>query len=72
MEVKKGMISKSELAQRYFPNASTPSIARTDLMRVIKRCSDLNSELLKNGYKKYGNYFTPKEVRLIEEYLGEP
>lgn len=64
--------TKKELALLYFPTASTPHAAVNHLMAWIKRCYDLCESLTEIGYQKNAKYFTPREVRLIVEYLGEP
>lgn len=63
--------TKKELALLYFSD-SMPRTAVNHLMVWIKRCSELHESLLKIGYQKNAKYFTPREVRLIVEYLGEP
>ena len=64
--------TKKELAQMYFPTASTPHAAVNHLMEWIKRCSKLYESLVGIGYMKNAKFFTPREVSLIVEYLGEP
>lgn len=63
--------SKQELALAYFENAN-PHVAVNRLMRWIQTCEELKKELQKIGYKKTSKFFTPKEVGLIVDYLGEP
>lgn len=64
--------SKKELALEYFPTASTPHAAVNHLMSWIKRCAELYDLLNNIGYQKNAKFFTPREVKLIIEYLGEP
>lgn len=63
--------SKQELAQAYFPMAN-PHVAVNRLMRWIQTCEELKKALQQIGYKKTSKFFTPKEVGLIVDYLGEP
>ncbi|UKK75755.1 DUF4248 domain-containing protein [Segatella bryantii] len=63
---------KSELALLYFPDASSGHIALNHLMAWITRCKELRSKLEAGGYVKTAKYFTPKEVAMITDYLGEP
>lgn len=63
---------KSELALLYFPDASSAHTAVNHLMSWIRRNPQLMEQLEKMGYRKSGKFFTPKEVKWIVEYLGEP
>lgn len=62
---------KQELAMRYFPNDS-PKTARDKLTRWINRCKDLSMAMAKAHYRTTDKYYTPRQVQLIFEYLGEP
>ena len=62
------MYTKKELALMYFPE-SMPRTAVNHLMAWIRLCTPLWDELLKMGYCKA---FSPKQVKAIVEYLGEP
>ena len=62
---------KSELALLYFPQSS-PHTATVRLIGWIRRCDELCRELAKCHNSKYAKFFSPKEVALIFEYLGEP
>lgn len=68
----RGLIRKNELAMKYFPNATTPKLARDNLTRWINRCKPLKRELIKQHYNPHEWNYTPKQVELIYEYLGEP
>ena len=57
---------KSELAMKYFPNDS-PETA----MRKLRNWLSINPRLRKIEPKRAKN-FTPKQVSLIVEELGEP
>ena len=55
----------------YFPE-SMPRTAVNHLMAWIRLCTPLRNELQKIGYKKTSKAFSPKQVKAIVEYLGEP
>ena len=63
--------TKKELALMYFPE-SNPRTAVNHLMAWIQRCTPLWNELLAMGYHKLSKAFTPKQVKAIIDYLGEP
>ena len=65
------MYTKKELALMYFPE-SMPRTAVNHLMAWIRLCTPLWDELLKMGYCKTSKLFSPKQVKAIVEYLGEP
>ena len=65
------MYTKKELALMYFPE-SYPRTAVNHLMVWIRRCDPLWNELLDMGYRKTSKAFSPKQVKAIVEYLGEP
>ena len=65
------MYTKKELALMYFPE-SMPRTAVNHLMAWIRLCTPLWDELLKTGYCKTSKSFSPKQVKAIVEYLGEP
>jgi hypothetical protein len=62
---------KHELAQLYFPD-SKKHAARVRLQRWIKHCPELMQELAKCGFKPADGGFSPREVRLVFQYLGKP
>ena len=63
--------TKKELALRYFPD-SDPRTAVNHLMNWINRCTSLLAQLHEAGYEKRAKAFTPRQVRLIIDFLGEP
>lgn len=63
--------SKKELALRYFPD-STPRTAVSHLMATIRSNDMLADELKAIGYYNKRKTLTPREVRTIIEWLGEP
>ncbi len=63
--------TKKELALMYFPESS-PRVAVNHLMAWVYRCTPLIKELEKTGYQKSSKAFTPKQIRMVVEYLGEP
>lgn len=62
---------KSELAMKYFPN-SNPHVALNRLNAWIRRCPPLVDALAGCNQSLHAKYFSPKAVRLIIEYLGDP
>ena len=71
-EFKVRAYGKSELAWLYFPTANSAHTAVNHLMAWVRRNPDLVNGLHKLSYRKSAKYFTPKEVALIIDYLGEP
>ena len=71
-EFKVKAYGKSDLALLYFPDASSAHTAVNHLMSWIQRNPLLKEQLAKMGYRKSSKYFTPKEVAIIVECLGEP
>ncbi len=63
--------SKKELALLYFPD-STPRTAVNHLTKWIQRCTQLWSILQSMDYHPHSKGFTPREVSVIVEHLGEP
>lgn len=63
---------KSELAMLYFPGADKSHTAVNHLMAWVHHNQELTQRLKEMGYKKTSKFFTPKQVALIVEYLGEP
>ena len=72
MEFKVKAYGKSELAMLYFPDAGSSHTAVNHLMSWIHRNPELSEGLMKMGYRKSDKFFTPKQVAVIAEYLGEP
>ena len=67
-------IRKYELALKYFPDAPSKKAATDNLTRAINRCKPLLMAMTrsKGGYNTRDKYYTPYQVALIYEYLGEP
>jgi len=63
---------KSELALLYFPGASTSRGALSNLTYWIRCNRELSVALKECGMPVHSKFFTPKEVSLIIEHLGEP
>ena len=63
---------KSELALLYFPDAATTSGALSNLNSWIRGNRELYAALQSCGMPPKSKFFTPREVSLIFEYLGEP
>ena len=62
---------KGELAQLYCPNITTAA-ARKKLMQWINLYPNLMDDLHRAGFSEAARSFTPAQVRLIVEALGEP
>lgn len=65
------LTSKQTLASQYFPDAK-PHSALKHLSAWVKGCPPLMEELKKTGYNPRARFFTPKQLRIILHYLGEP
>ena len=63
---------KSELAMLYFPNTETKAGALNNLNSWIHGNRQLCAALRQCGMPPKAKFFTPKEVALIVEYLGDP
>ena len=63
--------TKKELGLLYFPD-SLPRTAVNHLIAWIRRCTPLWAELQAMGYRPTSKSFTPRQVKAIAEYLGEP
>lgn len=67
------MTYKTDLAQRYFPQLQ-PQQALRQLKALIFCHPDLMEELLSTGYRhsQKRQFFTPREVEIIQKHLGSP
>lgn len=63
--------SKTELARMYNPCMCDRS-AQYTLMQWIDHNIELTKQLIKTGFRKADRTFTPKQVEIIVEHLGEP
>ena len=63
--------AKSELAQLYTPNIC-PRAACKKLQMWIGRNAELCDALQRSGLAPHSKTFTPYQVRLIVDALGEP
>ena len=64
-------LRKSALAASYFPELASHQ-ACNRLRRWSIRCTELHDKLLETGYRPEQRIFTPRQIRLIIHYLGEP
>ena len=64
-------LTKSELAQLYFPGAPRSSALRL-LHKYITSAHGLLPALEQVGYQRASRRLTRRQVQLIFEYLGEP
>lgn len=62
---------KGELAMLYMPGICRCG-ALKQFNRWIERNTRLMAELIETGYSGTERIFTPKQVELIVEYIGEP
>lgn len=65
------MYAKCELAQLYLPHIESRS-ATNRLMAWIKRNEPLMQKLQEAGYYPTQKYFSPRQVDLVIDFLGEP
>lgn len=71
MEFKIRAYGKTELALLYMPN-SAPRCACKNLQRWININPELTEELCRAGYLKQQRILTPRQVKIIVKYIGEP
>lgn len=64
-------LRKSDLAKAYFPDVCL-STARRNLLRWIIQNPELQQRLHESGYQKDQRYFTPVQVGILYDVLGEP
>lgn len=64
-------VTKTDLGQAYFPFIS-PRSARQKLMQIISEDAVLMTALTENGYVENSHAFSPRQVELIVERLGDP
>jgi hypothetical protein len=69
--MEKRIYAKQELALLYFPDRD-PHTAVINLNHMIHRCPPLEKALKATHIGRFSKLLTPKQVRLIVEYLGEP
>lgn len=62
---------KRELAALYSPNVCPKSALRL-MNAYIHRAEGLLSALEATGYSHHARHFTPKQLALVLEHLGEP
>lgn len=64
-------ITKSELALLYAPNL-TSHAAVNRLMKWLKKSPETMAALHDSGYEHRQKVFTPQQVGIIFDFLGEP
>lgn len=64
--------SKAELAKAYFPNSESDETARRNLARWIAMNPELVERLANSGYRKRQHFYTPMQISIIYDVLGEP
>lgn len=65
------VLTRKELAVLYFPDVA-PRTATEHLRQWYRRCKPLQAALRLTGYTPQQRTFTPRQVQLFYEYLGEP
>ena len=60
---------KQDLAMAYFPDCSKKTASRL-FAREIHGNAELMAELETTGYRRSQKRLTPKQVSIIEKYLG--
>ena len=70
-EQRKPTYSHQELAVLYFPDI-LPESASSQLSRWINRDPDLLGELRRVGYIKHQRTFTPRQLNILFDHLGNP
>lgn len=71
IEFKIKSYSKMDLARIYNPQLCDRT-AQYTFIKWLDKNVKLMQELLNTGYSRTDRFFTPKQVQLIVEYLGEP
>jgi len=69
--MKRTFISKTDLAVAYFPYVNEHS-ARHKLMGIIDSDAKLMESLSQSGYIRTSRQFSPKQVDIIFDHLGNP
>ena len=64
--------SKRELAKLYFPDTINEESAIANLRNLMKHNPDLLAELKETYYKTHNRTFTPRQIGIIVQYIGEP
>ena len=67
----RGGYSKSAVACSYFPDVD-PNTARRNLNNWIKVNETLIQKLMAAGYRKRQRYYTPLQLSILYDVLGEP
>ena len=63
--------TKAELAHLYNPQLTLKNATQV-LRRWILHNAELHAELIHLGYQDRNHIFTPRQVKVIVDYLGEP
>lgn len=66
-----GAIGVSEFAQLYFPG-HTPVVAYKRMWEWIQISPGLKAKLQAAGWAKFQKLYTPKQVAVLIDHLGEP
>ncbi|MDR2968357.1 MAG: DUF4248 domain-containing protein [Tannerellaceae bacterium] len=71
IETKRPACSHKELAMAYFPDQA-PSSASRRLTAWITRDEELMNALQPTGYFRGQRIYTPRQLEVLFEHLGEP
>ncbi|MDR1202260.1 MAG: DUF4248 domain-containing protein [Tannerellaceae bacterium] len=71
MKNKKTIYTHQELALLYFPDI-LPESASRQLSRRILRDEELYAELLKAGYMHRQRIYSPLQIAILFDHLGDP
>lgn len=69
--MKQTFITKTDLAQAYFPHIDAPS-ARHKLMQYINDDPTLLAQLKESGYQPRSRSFSPLQTEMIFARIGKP
>ena len=69
--MKKTYVSKTEMAQAYFPYIA-PHSALNKLMSIIQSSDRLLTQLREADYNPQAKLLSPRQVEIIMERLGNP
>lgn len=68
---RQGVYGHRQLAQLYFPNVQ-PTSASNQLALWIRRDPELLAELTRAGYVKGQRMYSPLQLRILLDHLGDP
>lgn len=60
----------TDIACRYYNEYDRQKVTRKRFLRLLASYSALWDELLRAEFRPYQRLFTPKQYKIVEEYLG--